>query len=139
MIRPPPRFTPFPFTTLFRSKALCSTGFGTPDATGTPCIDPATVHFIEGAGLPNANTAGRNAFRAPGIDNLDLAIAKRFRFTERMNLEFRTDMFNTLNTLNLGYRVASRTVNGTPAGSFLDFNQTESVPRTMWMQLKFSF
>src|SRR2546425_13212297 len=139
MIRPPPRFTPFPFTTLFRSKASCSTGFGNPDQTGTPCIDPATVHFIEGAGLPNANTLGRNRLLAPGLDNLDLAIVERFRFNERMNLEFRADMLNTLNTLNIGYRVASRSVTNSLPGSFLNFDQTESVARTMRMRLKFSF
>jgi hypothetical protein len=118
---------------------LCPTGFANPDQKGTPCIDPATVHFIEGSGLPNANTVGRNTLRSPGLDNLDLAVVKRFRFNERMNLEFRADMFNTLNTLNLGYRVAPRTVNGTAPGSFLDFNQTGSIARTMRMRLKFSF
>src|SRR5258708_4323334 len=120
-------------------KSTCATGFGNPDAAGTPCVDPATVHFIEGSGNPNSQTVGRNTLRAPGIDNLDLAIAKRFRFTERMNLEYRVDMFNALNTLNLGYRVASRTVNGSAPGSFLDFNQTASIARTMRMRLKFSF
>jgi hypothetical protein len=128
-----------PLNTRAVLKASCPTGFGNPDATGTPCIDPATVHFIEGSGQPNARTLGRNSLLAPGLDNLDVAISKRFRFNERMNLEFRADMFNALNVLNLGYRVASRTVNGTAGGAFLDFNQTESVPRTMRMRLKFSF
>ena len=128
-----------PLNTRAVLKASCPTGYGNPDATGVPCIDPTTVHFIEGTGAPNAKTAGRNAFLAPGLDNLDVAISKRFRFTERMNLEFRADMFNAFNTLNLGYRVAPRTVNGTAGGSFLDFNETESVPRTMRMRLKFSF
>ena len=53
-----------------------------------------------------------------------------------MNLEFRADMFNALNTLNLGYRVAARTVTTSTAGRFLDFNQTESVTRTMRMRLR---
>lgn len=128
-----------PLNTRAIIKASCPTGFGNPDAAGTPCIDPKTVHFIEGTGLPNASTAGRNAFLAPGLDNVDFSLSKRFRFNERMNLEYRVDMFNALNTLNLGYRVAPRTVNGTPGGSFLDFNQTESVPRTMRMLLRFTF
>lgn len=128
-----------PLNTRAVIKKSCSTGFGNPDATGIPCIDPATVHFIEGTGLPNGRTIGRNAFRAPGLDNVDLSLSKRFRFNERMNLEYRADMFNALNTLNLGYRVAPRTVNGTPGGSFLDFNETESVPRTMRMLLRLTF
>jgi hypothetical protein len=122
-----------PLNTRAVIKASCPTGFGNPDATGIPCIDPTTVHFIEGTGLPNGNTVGRNVFRAPGLDNVDLSLSKRFRFNERMNLEYRADMFNALNTLNLGYRVAPRTVNGTAGGSFLDFNETESVPRTMYV------
>ena len=120
-------------------KASCPTGFGNPDQAGTPCIDPSTVHFIEGSGLPNGKTLGRNTLLAPGLDNLDFSVSKHFRFTERMNLEFRADMFNALNTLNLGYRVASRTLTTSTAGSFLDFNQTESVARAMRMRLKFSF
>ena len=128
-----------PLNTRAVIKASCPTGFGNPDQTGTPCIDPTTVHFIEGSGNPNGKTVGRNTLFAPGLDNVDFSVSKRFRFTERMNLEFRADMFNALNTLNLGYRVASRTLTTSPAGSFLDFNQTESVARTMRMRLKFSF
>ncbi|MHB8501974.1 MAG: outer membrane beta-barrel protein [Candidatus Acidiferrales bacterium] len=128
-----------PLNTRAVLKPSCPTGFGNPDATGIPCIDPTTVHFIQGAGLPNASTAGRNAFRAPGLDNLDLGLSKRFRFNERMNLEYRADMFNALNTLNLGYRPAPDNVTTTPAGSFLDFSQTDSVARTMRMLLRFTF
>src|SRR5579859_4185242 len=128
-----------PLNTRAVLKASCSTGFGNPDATGVPCIDPSTVHFIQGSGLPNASTAGRNAFRAPGLDNLDFALSKRFRFNERMNLEYRVDMFNALNTLNFGYRPAPDNVANTPKGSFLDFSQTDSVARTMRMLLRFTF
>src|SRR5207245_2973232 len=32
-----------PLSTRAVIKASCSTGFGNPDQTGTPCIDPATV------------------------------------------------------------------------------------------------
>lgn len=127
-----------PFNTRAVLKGSCSTGYGNPDLAGTPCVDPRTVHFIEGVGNPNANTVGRNTLQAPGLYNhVDLGIAKKFRFNERMNLEFRADMLNALNTVNLGYRVALRTV--TLPGSFLDFNQTESVARTMRMRLKFTF
>lgn len=128
-----------PFDTRAVIKSSCPTGFGNPDVTGVPCIDPTTVHFIQGRGLPGAATLGRNAFRAPGLDNLDLALSKRFRFNERMNLEFRADMFNALNTLNFGYRTAQDNVTTTPAGNFLDFNLTNTVARTMRMLLRFTF
>jgi hypothetical protein len=126
-----------PLDTRAIRRAACATGYADPNNTSI-CLDPATVHFIEGSGLPNANTLGRNTLRAPGLDNLDLSIAKRFRFTESMNLEFRVDMFNAFNTLNLGYRVPLRTVT-TQGTDFLDFSTTESVARTMRMRLRFSF
>jgi outer membrane receptor protein involved in Fe transport len=116
----------------------CATGFQNPDTVS--CVDPNTVHFIEGAGGPNSRTIGRNTLRAPGVDNLDLAIAKRFRFTERSGLEFRVDMFNALNTTNLGFfPFVARAVNGSTAGSFLDFTQTDSIGRSMRVRAKFDW
>ncbi|HWX55571.1 MAG TPA: carboxypeptidase regulatory-like domain-containing protein [Verrucomicrobiae bacterium] len=128
-----------PLNTRAIKKPSCATGFGNPDATGVPCIDPSTVHFIEGSGVPNARTVGRNTLFAPGLDNLDLSVAKQFRFTEKTNLEYRVDMFNAFNTNNLGTFVAPRTVNGSTIGQFLDFTRTNSVARTMRMRLKFTF
>jgi hypothetical protein len=128
-----------PLNTRAVIKASCSTGYGNPDLAGTPCVDPNTVHFIEGIGQPNARTLGRNALHAPGIDNVDFAVAKRFKFTERSGLEYRVDMFNAFNTINFGNTVAARTVNGSAAGSFLDFTQTDSFGRTMRMRLKFDW
>lgn len=122
----------------------CATGFSNPDNNGA-CVDPSTVHWVEGIGAPNARTVGRNTLVAPGLDNLNLAIAKRFKITEGTNLEYRVEMFNALNTTNFGNFVAPRVVNSgaiTPVGqatTFLDVTQTESFGRSMRMRLKFSF
>jgi Carboxypeptidase regulatory-like domain/TonB dependent receptor len=43
---------------------------------------------------------GRNALRAPGFWNLDLALAKNLQFSERWRLQLRCDMFNSLNHTN---------------------------------------
>ena len=118
----------------------CSTGFLNPDTNS--CVDPNTVHFIQGTGAPDARTVGRNTLRAPGVDNLDLSIAKRFKLTERAGLEYRVEMFNALNMTNLGFNTSGfvgRTVNGTTAGSFQDFTQTDSIGRSMRMRVKFDF
>jgi hypothetical protein len=45
---------------------------------------------------------GRNAFRAPGLEQWDLAVDKRFRITERVGLQFRSEFFNVLNHTNFG-------------------------------------
>ena len=115
--------------------ATCATGLMNPDTS--TCVNASMVHFVEGIGNPNARTVGRNTLRAPGVDNLDASIAKRFKFTERTGLEFRVDMFNALNTTNLGFfPFVSRAVNGSPTGSFLDFTQTNSIGRSMRMRVK---
>jgi hypothetical protein len=42
--------------------------------------------------------SSRNPVRGPGLQNADLMIGKTFRITERMNLEFRAEVFNVSNT-----------------------------------------
>jgi outer membrane receptor protein involved in Fe transport len=128
-----------PLNTRAIISASCATGFTNPDGSAGNCVDPTTVHFIEGTGLPNARTLGRNALRAPGYSNLDAGIAKHFKFGERRDLMFRAEMFNAFNATNFSNRVAPRTLNGSKPGSFLDFTQTESYGRTMRMRLTFYF
>lgn len=45
---------------------------------------------------------GRNAFRAPGIADIDLALAKDISFTERIRLRVRADLFNVVNRAQYG-------------------------------------
>jgi Carboxypeptidase regulatory-like domain/TonB dependent receptor len=45
---------------------------------------------------------GRNAFRAPGISDVDFALAKDVSITERMKIRFRADVFNILNRAQFG-------------------------------------
>lgn len=52
---------------------------------------------------PTPGTFGdlsRNALRGPNFRQLDLVLNKRFRLTERANVEFRTEVFNVLNVTN---------------------------------------
>jgi hypothetical protein len=53
--------------------------------------------------VPAAGTFGslpRNALKGPGFNQFDLIFSKRFKFTESVNLEFRTEIFNILNHAN---------------------------------------
>ena len=43
---------------------------------------------------------GRDAFRAPNFEQLDLAVDKNFHLAERFNLQFRSEFFNILNKTN---------------------------------------
>jgi hypothetical protein len=46
--------------------------------------------------------ATRNPLHLPGLNNIDLAANKYFRFSERANVQFRAEMFNFVNHVNLG-------------------------------------
>ena len=48
-----------------------------------------------------AGTAGRNIIDGPGLKNVDMTIARTFRVTERMTLQFRGEATNALNIVNL--------------------------------------
>src|SRR5215469_918586 len=48
-----------------------------------------------------ANMTRRNSFRGPGAWNTDLGVAKKFKFTETANLEFRAEGFDVFNHHNL--------------------------------------
>jgi Carboxypeptidase regulatory-like domain/TonB dependent receptor len=48
-----------------------------------------------------ANMTARNAFRGPGAWNLDTAVGKKFRLTERYGMEFRAEGFNVFNHHNM--------------------------------------
>ncbi len=70
--------------------------------------------------IPNPGEFGnlpRNAFSGPSFKQFDMIIAKRFKFTERMNFEFRTEIFNIFNQAN--FANPSTTLNNAlPALSF---------------------
>jgi hypothetical protein len=45
---------------------------------------------------------GRNTIIGPGFANLDFALVKNTKITERFNLQFRADAFDLLNQTNFG-------------------------------------
>lgn len=63
----------------------------------------------------------RNAFRLPSIHNLDLRLSKRFRFTERYNLELLAEGFNVFNRTHV-FGVNSTLFNRTAGTNNLVFN-----------------
>jgi hypothetical protein len=70
-------------------------------AGGRQMLDPAA--FFDPAGGVPGNT-GRNAFRGPGLFNVDLSLSRTFalpRLRERARLTVRADAFNFLNHANL--------------------------------------
>ncbi len=58
----------------------------------------------------------RNAFSGPNFKQVDLTLSKKFRLTETMNFEFRTEFFNIFNTTN--FANPSATLNNSLSSSF---------------------
>jgi hypothetical protein len=49
---------------------------------------------------PRQGTLGRSAITGFGLTQVDLSVGRKFNFTERVNLQFRSDFFNVLNHPN---------------------------------------
>jgi len=122
--------------TLDSGPQSCPTGYRNAD-TGR-CVSPQDVHWIEGTGLPNASTVGRNTLRAGVVDNFDLSLFKSFPIGEQRHLEFRWEAFNALNHQQFT-QVPEKRVFGSPASRFLNRDFTDGGIRSMWMQVKFVF
>jgi hypothetical protein len=46
--------------------------------------------------------AARTTIYLPGLNNIDASASKSFRIKERLNLQFRGEIFNVVNHVNLG-------------------------------------
>jgi hypothetical protein len=81
---------------------------GLPSAQGSVSQWFQTAAF-EIPSTPVYGNAGRNILRAPGTNNIDLAVAKSFRWgkTETRRIQIRSEIFNALNHTNLGVPVNS--------------------------------
>jgi hypothetical protein len=114
----------------------CFTGYRNPDTGG--CATPVDVHFIEGQGLPNSRTAGRNTLFAGGTSNWDVTMTKIVPIREKKRLEFRWEAFNVFNHRQF-VQAPSRDVVNSPPGQFLNSKFTDGGIRSMRIQLKFLF
>jgi hypothetical protein len=76
---------------------------------------------------------GRNAFRAPGLWQWDLAVNKNFRITEGIKLQFRSEFFNVLNHTNFG--IPNQQSNSAAFGTIT----TTYAPRQIQFGLKLLF
>jgi hypothetical protein len=78
-------------------------------------------------------TCSRNPVRGPSYQDADLALIKRTAITERVSLDFRTEVFNVTNTPPLG---APDVVAGSAGFGSIT---TAGDPRVMQFALKFNF
>jgi hypothetical protein len=85
---------------------------GDPNIAGDRSRGEMVAEYLSRAAFaPNPvgtmGTLGRNTFVGPGFSNVDLGLAKRFQFTERIATTFRFETFNALNRPNLDVPTAA--------------------------------
>lgn len=93
----------------------------TPNAAfATPCTfsdvplstNPASPNFKVYPAIPGSchpGTLGRDAITGPNFLNTDFSITKNTKITERLNLQFRSEMFDVFNHPNFGNPVLTTT------------------------------
>jgi hypothetical protein len=77
----------------------------------------------------------RNGLRGPGFTNLDIAVAKHFRFNEGKDVELRMDAFNVFNHTQFGNPDTALTINSSTFGQI----STTYPARILQLALHFSF
>ena len=104
---------------------------------------PGVPAFVNGVLNPAAfaenapgtfGNSGRNSFRQQGIRQIDIAIAKNFKLTERWGLTFRTEAFNLFNH-PIFYNINSDRATPVSFGSYA----LAQNPRIMQFSLKLQF
>jgi hypothetical protein len=131
-------------TTLTLDELRGMTGLFIHPTTGRPLfLDPrligpdgrANPEFFQN---PPAGTYGnlqQTPIDGPGFWNLDLGFIKRTRISERMNVEFRAELFNALNHTNFFIGSETQDIN---SESFGQIGSTFD-PRIMQFAVKFNF
>jgi hypothetical protein len=80
-----------------------------PNVAGDPNSGPKTIaaYFnVAAFARPPANSfgnAGRNIIRGPGFKNVDFALSRTFRLSEKLGVQFRGEFFNALKHPNFGF------------------------------------
>ena len=96
------------------------------------------MHWVEGIGFPNAARSAATRCETGGTNNFDLNLTKSIPMGEKRRLELRWEALNAFNHPQF-IQVPQMSVNGTPAGQFLNRDFTDSGIRSMWVQVKVVF
>jgi hypothetical protein len=92
----------------------------------------ASVSAFPTPALGQEGNLGRNTYIGPGLANVNMQFSKAITF-ERFSLEFRADIFNLFNRVNL-----TQPVSDLSSGQF-GLSTSQSIPRATQFGLHFSF
>ena len=91
-------------------------------------------------------TSGRNILFGPGVTNLDASLFRTFKITEKVNLQFRYELFNVTNTPafgNPGSNASNASFNADGSvratGGFTEITSASATERRMRFALKLTF
>ena len=130
-------FNPFAFV-----RPVVTAGQQIPSSNGT------AVANALGTDIGNV---GRNVLRGPGQSNVDFSIIKRFPLGESRNIEFRAEVFNLHNHVNLSNPISdfnavfatgsfeSNTGRISDPGDFGRITSTSNNPRLIQFAVKFNY
>lgn len=112
----------------------------TPSGGSTPArwINPAAFSVPASQTFGNL---GRNAFRAPGISQIDIGLSKFFTITEQLNVRIRADLFNALNDPQFAAPNAdiSQANFGVITATISNYNAGRGTPRELQLSAKITF
>jgi hypothetical protein len=112
----------------------------------TPAGGSTPNHWINPAAfvMPSNGTfgdLGRNAFRAPGITQLDLGVSRFVTLTERLSIRFRADLFNVANRAQYGAPNANLSASnfGVITTTISNYATGRGTPRELQLSMKILF
>lgn len=118
------------------ATSVCSTGLRNADTLG--CVTANDVYAVQGTGLPNARTFGRNTERSKAVQNFDTSLFKVFTLSERFKIEYRFESFNTSNHQQFT-GIPGASVAGSLQNRYQRFDLLNGGGRTARMGLKLLF
>ena len=109
-----------------------------PGSTPQEWINPAAFSTPATGAFGNL---GHNAFRAPGISDVDLSLSKDVPLTERTRIRFRADLFNLFNRAQYGAPNAdvSQATFGLITTTISNYATGRGTPREFQLSAKVSF
>ncbi len=109
-------------------------------ANGAPNVFANAAQALASLQNPYPGEAGqRNNFRGDGYFGIDARLAKNWKLSERMGMQFAWDVYNVTNSVRFDVNPLNSLQNLTTSGSFGVYGATLTTPRVQQLSLRFSF
>ena len=117
----------------------CSSGVNPRRAIGYINLTCFSFPAANANGTTVYGNASRNSLRGPNLNELDVSTMKSTHINERLNLQFRAELYNVLNHSNFSPPIANRTVftaTGATVGTAGNITSTVTTSRQIQFGLK---